>query len=64
MRRYSVEQEKILKKIDFCHLRENIKTIIWCSTKRFQKIVHRGGEVWGNEIADAVTKSYDDEIGK
>ena len=30
----------------------------------FKKVVHNAGEYLGNKIADAVTKSIDDEIEK
>ena len=57
--------------MNFHHLRENIKKIIgydYCIQYAIKtapkKIVYKAGEFIGNKIADAVTKSDDDNIEK
>ena len=51
----------MLKDMDFYHLQENIINKYWI--KIYSKNVsHKTGEFIGNEIADAVTKSKDNNI--
>ena len=59
----------MLKDIDFYYSRENIKkqlldTGLDAVKTASKKLVHKAGEFIGNKIADAVTKSNDDNIGK
>ena len=68
---YSIEPiiKKVLKDMDFYHLRENIKkqllnTGLDSLKTAFRKEVHKAGEFIGNKIADTVTKSNDDETVK
>ena len=68
---YSIEPiiKKVLKDMDFYHLRENIKkqllnTGLDSLKTAFRKEVHKAGEFIGNKIADTVTKSNDDETEK
>ena len=71
MMQYSIEPiiKKVLKDMDFYHLRENIKkqllnTGLDSLKTAFRKEVHKAGEFIGNKIADTVTKSNDDETVK
>ena len=71
MMQYSIEPiiKKVLKDMDFYHLRENIKkqllnTGLDSLKTAFRKEVHKAGEFIGNKIADMVTKSNDDETVK
>ena len=51
----------MLKDMDFYHLQENITNKYWikiCS----KNVSHKTGEFIGNKIADAVTKSKDNNI--
>ena len=71
MIQYSIEPiiKKMLKDMDFYHLRENIKkqllnTGLDSLKTAFRKEVHKAGEFIGNKIADTVTKSNDDETVK
>ena len=67
---YSIEPRarKYVKGYGFCHLRQNIKTIIWYRTRSsencFQKVVYKADKFLGNKIADAVNKINDDKIVK
>ena len=71
MMQYSIEPiiKKVLKDMDFYHLRENIKkqllnTGLDSLKTAFRKEVHKAGEFIGNKIADTATKSNDDETVK
>ena len=71
MIQYSIEPiiKKMLKDMDFYHLRENIKkqllnTGLDSLKTAFRKEVHKAAEFIGNKIADTVTKSNDDETVK
>ena len=52
----------------FYHSREILKTSIEYRTRSLKtaskKVVHNAGEFLGNEIADTVTKSNDDNVVK
>ena len=48
--------------MDFYHSRENIKHKLLDTG--LDSLVYKAGELLGNKIADAVTKSNDDEIVK
>ena len=56
----------MLKDMDFYHLQENVskKQILDKGLDASKKVVHKAGGVIGNIIADAVTKSNDDDIEK
>ena len=59
----------MLKEMDFYHSRENIKkqlmdTGLDAEKTDYKKVVRKAGEFIGHKIADAVTNSNDDNIGK
>ena len=60
MRRYSIEQDNMLKGMDFYYLRENINKIIGYTTRccktASKKVAHKAGEFIANKIANAISK--------
>ena len=59
------KQENMLEDMDFYHLQKNIKNKYYIKDQMLpKKVVHEAGEFIGNKIADAVTKTNDDNIEK
>ena len=55
----------MLKGMDFYHLEENIKKqMLDKGLDASKKVVHKAVQFIGNEVADIVTKSNDDNIDK
>ena len=54
----------MLKDMDIYHLQENIKNKYWKHLVASKEVVHKASEIIGNKVADAVTKSNDDNIEK
>ena len=63
------KQDKMLKDMDFYHQQEKIKKNKYWIKDQIdidvpKKVVHKAGKFIGNKIADAITKSNDDNIEK
>ena len=51
--------------MDFYHFQKNIKSNYWIHlANASEKVIHKAGEFTGDKIADAVTKSNDDNNEK
>ena len=69
MMQYSIEprtRKYVIKYTDFYHLQGNInkKELLDKGLHAVKKVVHKLGEYLVNKIADAITKSNDDNIEK